>query len=57
MRLILARLVWNFDLELPGSSEESLDWASQKSYVMIEKEPFYVRLGFARGRGDGSGDA
>ncbi|KAL5356419.1 cytochrome P450 [Aspergillus floccosus] len=34
MRLILARVLWNFDLEL---CEESLSWKYQKSYVLWDK--------------------
>jgi len=41
MRLILARVLWNYDLELqldcPG-------WSSQKVYVVWEKKPLNVKL-------------
>jgi cytochrome P450 len=41
MRLILARVLWNFDLELmPDSS----DWANQKIYVLWEKGAMNVGL-------------
>ena len=40
MRLILARLVWNFDLEL---CEESIGWEKQKIYILWEKGPLWVR--------------
>lgn len=40
MRLILASLVWAFDIE----AVRALDWAQQKTYLMWEKEPFEVRL-------------
>ncbi|TVY55884.1 Cytochrome P450 monooxygenase aclL [Lachnellula cervina] len=41
MRLILARVLWNFDLELqPGAQ----DWSAQKSYVLWEKGPLPVKL-------------
>ena len=40
MRLILARLVWNFDLEL---CKESVGWEKQKSYILWEKGPLWVR--------------
>ncbi|KAL9610457.1 MAG: hypothetical protein Q9167_004830 [Letrouitia subvulpina] len=39
-RLMVARLVWNFDL----TPLSELDWAQQKTYMMWQKEPFYVQL-------------
>lgn len=41
MRLILARVLWNFDLEL---CEESMDWSAQKSYVLWDKPKLMCRL-------------
>ncbi len=41
MRVILARLVWNFDLEL---CEEAQDWDQQKSYTLWEKRQLLCRL-------------
>ncbi|KAK4176312.1 putative isotrichodermin C-15 hydroxylase [Triangularia setosa] len=41
MRLILARLLWNFDLELMPESE---DWNDQKIYVLWEKGAINVKL-------------
>ncbi|KAH8883758.1 cytochrome P450 [Thozetella sp. PMI_491] len=41
MRLILVRLLWNFDLELQA---ESKDWQQQKVYVLWEKKPLSVKL-------------
>ncbi|PWY68979.1 cytochrome P450 [Aspergillus sclerotioniger CBS 115572] len=41
MRVILARVLWNFDIEL---CEESLDWYNQKSYSLWEKPPLMCRL-------------
>ncbi|KAF4213397.1 hypothetical protein CNMCM5878_000031 [Aspergillus fumigatiaffinis] len=43
MRLILARLLWNFDLEL---CEESLAWSDQKAYTIWEKPPLMCGNGF-----------
>lgn len=40
MRLVLARLVWNFDI----TPVDTLDWNTQKSYFLWQKEPFHVRL-------------
>lgn len=41
MRVILARLLWNFDLELCAESEE---WHQQRSYTVWEKPPLMCRL-------------
>lgn len=45
MRLIMARLLWNFDISL---SEESLKWDDQRSYSIWQKEPLMIRLARAR---------
>lgn len=42
MRLILSRLLWNFDLEL---QQDSTDWiARQKTYMLWQKGPLNVRV-------------
>lgn len=42
MHYIIARLLWNFDIEL---TEDSRDWLHrQKSYLMWEKGGLYVKL-------------
>lgn len=42
MRLILAKVVWNFDIEL---SEESIGWDTRsKVYMLWEKGPINVQL-------------
>ncbi|PTB64949.1 cytochrome P450 [Trichoderma citrinoviride] len=42
MRLILARMVWNFDIKL---AEESVGWDTRsKVYMLWEKGPIYVYL-------------
>jgi hypothetical protein len=42
MRLILAKLVWNFDIEI---AEESIDWDKKCGcYILYEKGPLYVYL-------------
>ncbi|KAL6901067.1 cytochrome P450 [Trichoderma evansii] len=42
MRLILAKVVWNFDIEL---AEESIGWdMKSKVYMLWEKGPIYVQL-------------
>ncbi|KAF4539586.1 Benzoate 4-monooxygenase cytochrome p450 protein [Lasiodiplodia theobromae] len=43
MRLILAKLLWNFDMEL--AEPLSTGWAeSQKTYILWDKPPLMVRL-------------
>ncbi|KZL75635.1 cytochrome p450 [Colletotrichum incanum] len=47
MRLILARLIWNFDIEL---AEESQGWAErQKVFILWDKGPLKMHLKPARG--------
>ena len=41
MRVILARVLWNFDLQL---CEESADWEKQNTYMLWEKKPLVCRL-------------
>jgi cytochrome P450 len=41
MRLILARVLWNFDLEL---CDESRDWNEQKSFLLWEKPALWCTL-------------
>ncbi|KAK1579967.1 cytochrome P450 [Colletotrichum navitas] len=42
MRLILARVLWNFDIKI---ADDSIDWAPrQKIYIVYEKEPLNVYL-------------
>lgn len=41
MRIILARLLWNFDFEL---CDESKEWLKQKAFILYEKPPLLVKL-------------
>ena len=41
MRLILAKVVYNFDLNLCPGNEE---WLDQEVYVLWEKKPLLVNL-------------
>jgi cytochrome P450 len=43
LRLILSRMIWNFDLSFPREMQ-GYDWANQKTYVLVEKQPLKVRL-------------
>ncbi|TVY78561.1 Versicolorin B desaturase [Lachnellula suecica] len=47
--LILAKMVWSFDIE--AVSGRTLDWMTQKTFIVVEKKPVKVRL---RMRQDGS---
>ena len=42
MKLVLAKLIWSFDLEL--SEKNQGDWTDQKVYFLNEKLPMYVTL-------------
>lgn len=44
LRLVLARLVWNFDLEEVDSVAGKLRWDEQKIFTVVERQPFEVRL-------------
>lgn len=41
MRLILAKILWNFDLSL---EEESKHWTSQRLHLVWRKGPLMVKL-------------
>jgi cytochrome P450 len=41
MRLLMAMVLWNFDVEL---EEESREWADQKVFIFWDKRPLMVRL-------------
>lgn len=41
MRLVLARLLWTFDIEQDG---EAWAWGEQKTWILWEKKPLNVRL-------------
>jgi hypothetical protein len=45
MRLIAARLLWNFDMAL---EEPSDNWVDQLAYNVWEKRPLMVKLSPAR---------
>jgi cytochrome P450 len=43
MRLILARMVWAFDISGGGIGKD-VRWEDQKTYMLVEKKPFEIRL-------------
>lgn len=42
--LILARLVWRFDLEEVDTAAGKMKWGEQKVSTVVERKPFEVRL-------------
>lgn len=42
MRLILAKMLWHYDLELDEA--KTGDWLDQKAWGLWEKKPLYVRI-------------
>ena len=42
MRIVLARMVWEFDLE--AVEGRRVDWTILKCWIMIEKAPVFVRI-------------
>ena len=42
MKLILVKLLWRFDLEL--SEKDQKDWCDQRSFLVNEKKPLYIKL-------------
>lgn len=47
IRLVMVKLLWNFDIEL---REPDKDWMNQRSWIMWDKGPMQVRLKPASGR-------
>ena len=41
MRLVLAQILWNFDMEI---LEKSKSWINHLSYVLWDKPPLWVHL-------------
>lgn len=41
-RLVLARMIWNFTMEL--SEETDLDWEDQQAFLSWQKKPLVVKL-------------
>ena len=42
MKLILVKVLWRFDLELSEKSQK--DWCDQRSFLVNEKKPLYLKL-------------
>lgn len=41
MRIIFAKMLWHFDLEL---SPRSQNWTEQKNWLLWDKHPLYISL-------------
>ena len=41
MRSILARVLWNFDMQIAKASQ---GWMEQKEYILWDKPPLWVKL-------------
>jgi cytochrome P450 len=44
MRLILAKLLWNFDFSAPKDKGKWLRWEDLRTFLLVEKRPIYVRV-------------
>lgn len=44
MRLVLAKLLWTFDLERADGPHAEVVWENQKVFAVVEKHPLDVRL-------------
>ncbi|KAL9122769.1 MAG: hypothetical protein Q9187_000686 [Circinaria calcarea] len=42
LRIVLAKIVWNFDME--AMEGRKLDWMRQKTFIVVQKEEMMVRL-------------
>ncbi|KAF7954467.1 hypothetical protein EAE96_005588 [Botrytis aclada] len=52
LRLVLARLVWNFDLQ-SAMGAQGVDWFALKNYIVVQKEPIWVTIREREGEGEG----
>lgn len=43
LRVVLAKMVWNFDISVAIGGRD-VDWTKQKCWFVMEKQPFDVRL-------------
>lgn len=42
LRLVLARLVWTFDLDT--ASGQQVNWLDLKTYIVVQKKPIQIRI-------------
>ena len=43
-RLVLTKMIFNFDIELCPETEAAGPWSDQKVFLSWQKKPLYVRL-------------
>lgn len=51
LHLIIARLVWKFDLQEADTISGKLDWGSQRVFSVVERKPFDVKLQVRKDQG------
>lgn len=44
LHLVLARMVWRFDLEKVNTEAGNLKWHEQRVFTVVERKPFEVKL-------------
>ncbi|KAK4189458.1 hypothetical protein QBC35DRAFT_545856 [Podospora australis] len=44
MRLIVAKMLWNFDLDGPQEEGKKLRWEDLRTFLLVEKKPVWVRM-------------
>ncbi len=42
MRLVIAKMIWNFDMEIHPDTIP--DWFDQSVFILWDKSPLYVQL-------------
>ena len=45
LHIFIAKLFWNFDVSIPLGGRD-VDWIMQKSYAMMEKDPFDIQIDY-----------
>jgi cytochrome P450 len=49
LRLILARLLWRFDLQMTDTLSGRVKWEEQRAFTVVERKPFEIRLKLREG--------
>lgn len=44
MRLVLAKLLWNFEFTPHSDASKRLQWEDLRTFLLVEKRPIYVGL-------------
>lgn len=48
MRIIVARVLWEFDIKL-ADQQDRFDWGEQETYILWEKRPLNILVTLAKG--------